>query len=86
MGGVPSWVAGVQSDKLFVTLSTAEAQLVVGPGAVVGLLALFQVVGAASQSTDEEEDMSLTVSNDVDLIIISTGICFIHARALAQVC
>ncbi|CAE7836586.1 GIP, partial [Symbiodinium sp. CCMP2592] len=45
------------------------------------LLAFFQVVGAASQTTDEEEDLSLPVSLDADLMlavsIICIGICFI---------
>ncbi|CAE7801156.1 GIP [Symbiodinium sp. CCMP2592] len=45
------------------------------------LLAVFQVVGAASQTTDEEEDLSLPVSLDADLMlavsIICSGICFI---------
>ncbi|CAE7360637.1 GIP [Symbiodinium sp. CCMP2592] len=45
------------------------------------LLAFFQVVGAASQTTDEEEDLSLSVSLDADLMlavsIICIGICFI---------
>ena len=48
---------------------------------VAVLLALFQVVGAASQSTDEEEDLSLPVPLDADLMlavsIICIGICFI---------
>ena len=45
------------------------------------LLAFFQVVGAASQATDDEEDLSLPVSLDADLMlavsIICIGICFI---------
>ncbi|CAE7579192.1 GIP [Symbiodinium sp. CCMP2592] len=45
------------------------------------LLAFFQVVGAASQTTDEEEDLSPPVSLDADLMlavsIICIGICFI---------
>ncbi|CAE6927184.1 GIP [Symbiodinium sp. CCMP2592] len=45
------------------------------------LLAFFQVAGAASQTTDEEEDLSLPVSLDADLMlaasIICIGICFI---------
>ena len=41
----------------------------------------FQVVGAASQATDDEEDLSLPVSLDADLMlavsIICISICFI---------
>ena len=59
------------------TLAQQDLQL----SALAVLLAFFQVVGAASQSTDEEEDLSLPVSLDADLMlavsIICIGICFI---------
>ena len=59
------------------TLAQQDLQL----SALAVLLAFFQVVGAASQSTDEEEDLSVPVSLDADLMlavsIICIGICFI---------
>eukprot|EP00439_Symbiodinium_sp_Y106_P051108 s586_g6.t2 len=59
------------------TLAQQDLQL----SALAVLLAFFQVVGAASQSTDEEEDLFLPVSLDADLMlavsIICIGICFI---------
>ena len=61
------------------TLAQQDLQL----SALAVLLAFFQVVGAASQSTDEEEDLSLPVSLDADMmlavsiIFICIGICFI---------
>ena len=59
------------------TLAQQDLQL----SAVAVVLAMLQVVGAASQATDEEEDLSLPVSLDADLMlavsIICIGICFI---------
>eukprot|EP00439_Symbiodinium_sp_Y106_P028498 s5084_g3.t1 len=54
------------------------------------LLALFQVVGASSQSTDEDEDLSLPVSLDADLMlavsIICIGVCFIAVWEFLKWC
>ena len=54
------------------------------------VLALFQVVGASSQSTDEDEDLSLPVSLDADLMlavsIICIGVCFIAVWELLKWC
>ena len=59
------------------TLAQQDLQL----STVAVVLAMLQVVGAASQATDDEEDLSLPVSLDADLMlavsIICTGICFI---------
>ena len=68
------------------TLAQQDLQL----STVAVLLALFQVVGAASQSTDEEEDLSLPVPLDADLMlavsIICIGICFIAVWELFKWC
>ena len=68
------------------TLAQQDLQL----STVAVLLALFQVVGAASQSTDEEEDLSLPVPLDADLMlaesIICIGICFIAAWEFFKWC
>ena len=54
------------------------------------VLALFQVVGASSQSTDEDEDLSLPVSLDADLMlavsIICIGVCFIAVWEFLKWC
>ena len=54
------------------------------------VLALFQVVGASSQSTDEDEDVSLPVSLDADLMlavsIICIGVCFIAVWEFLKWC
>ena len=54
------------------------------------VLALFQVVGAASQSTDEEEDLSLPVSLDADLMlavsIFCVGVCFVAVWEFLKWC
>ena len=59
------------------TLAQQDLQL----SAVAVVLAMLQVVGAASQATDEEADLSLPVSFDAYLMlaisIICIGICFI---------
>ena len=59
--------------------TVAQQELHLSTLAVV--LALFQVIGASSQSTDEDEDLSLPVSFDTDLMlavsIICIGVCFI---------
>ena len=68
------------------TLAQQDLQL----STVAVLLALFQVVGAASQSTDEEEDLSLPASLDADLMlavsIICMGICFIAVWEIFKWC
>ena len=54
------------------------------------VLALFQVEGASSQSTDEDEDLSLPVSLDADLMlavsIICIGVCFIAVWEFLKWC
>ena len=54
------------------------------------VLALFQVVGASSQSTDEDEDLSLPVSLDADLMlavsIICIDVCFIAVWEFLKWC
>ena len=54
------------------------------------VLALFQVVGASSQPTDEDEDVSLPESLDADLMlavsIICIGVCFIAVWEFLKWC
>ena len=57
---------------------------------VLALFQVFQVVGASSQSTDEDEDLSLPVSLDADLMlavsIICIGVCFIAVWEFLKWC
>ena len=71
----------VADDKPHSAGTGALAQRDLQLSTLAVLLAFFQVVGAASQATDDEEDLSLPVSLDADLMlavsIICIGICFI---------
>ncbi|CAE7223584.1 unnamed protein product [Symbiodinium sp. CCMP2592] len=68
------------------TLAQQDLQL----SAFAVLLAFFQVVSAASQTTEEEEDLSLPVSLDADMMlavsIICIGICFIAVWVFFKWC
>ena len=70
------------------TVAVAQQDLQLSTLAV--LLALFQVVGASSQSTDEDEDLSLFVSLDADLMlavsIICIGVCCIAVWEFLKWC